>query len=109
MNGQAGGEGGRSILIVGGGTAGWLTAAYLARYLGGRPGVTITLLEAPEIGTIGVGEGAFPTMRQTLRFLGIDEAHFIRAAGATFKQGIRVDDWRHAPSPGGRHRYWHPL
>ncbi|WP_267435222.1 tryptophan halogenase family protein [Sphingomonas sp. GM_Shp_1] len=109
MNGQAGGEGGRSILIVGGGTAGWLTAAYLARYLGGRPGVTITLLEAPEIGTIGVGEGAFPTMRQTLRFLGIDEAHFIRAAGATFKQGIRFDDWRHAPSSEGRHRYWHPF
>lgn len=99
----------RSVLIVGGGTAGWLTAAYLARFLGHRPGVTITLLEAPEIGVIGVGEGTFPTMRNTLRFLGIDEAQFIRAAGATFKQGIRFDDWRHAPTSERRHRYWHPF
>lgn len=97
----------RSILIVGGGTAGWLTAAYLARFLG--PETRITLLEDPAIGAIGVGEGAFPTMRSTLRFLGIDEAQFIRAAGATFKQGIRFDDWRHAPDGGRRHRYVHPF
>ncbi|MDY0957118.1 tryptophan halogenase family protein [Sphingomonas sp. CFBP8993] len=100
---------GKSILIVGGGTAGWLTAAYLARFLGDRPGVMITLLEAPEIGPIGVGEGAFPTIRNTLRFLGIDEGRFIRAAGATFKQGIRFDDWGHAPAAEWRHRYWHPF
>lgn len=99
----------RSILIVGGGTAGWLTAAYLARFLGDRPGVTITVLEAPEIGPIGVGEGGFPTMRSTFRFLGIDEAQFIRATAATFKQGIRFDDWRHAPTSEKRHRYWHPF
>jgi tryptophan halogenase len=96
----------RSILIVGGGTAGWLTAAYLARFLG--PETRITLLEDPAIGAIGVGEGAFPTMRSTLRFLGIDEAQFIRAAGATFKQGIRFDDWRHAPDGGRRPRYVRP-
>ncbi|MCT8003044.1 tryptophan 7-halogenase [Sphingomonas sanguinis] len=109
MDGHSGEGGHRSILIVGGGTAGWLTAAYLTRYLGGRPDIKITLLEAPDIGAIGVGEGAFPTMRNTLRFLGIDEGHFIRAAGATFKQGIRFDDWRHAPTPERRHRYWHPF
>ena len=97
----------RSILIVGGGTAGWLTAAYLARFLG--PATRITVLEDPAIGAIGVGEGAFPTMRSTLRFLGIDETHFIRAAGATFKQGIRFDDWRHAPDGARRHRYVHPF
>jgi flavin-dependent dehydrogenase len=102
----------REVLIVGGGTAGWITAAYLARFFAGRVGVTV--LESPEIGIIGVGEGAFPTIRNTLQFLGIDESHFIRAASATFKQGIRFDDWLHAPgadgTPGGsRHHYLHPF
>lgn len=98
----------RGILIVGGGTAGWLTAAYLARFFAGR--IAITVLESPEIGIIGVGEGAFPTIRSTLQFLGIDEAHFIREASATFKQGIRFDDWLHAPGPDGeRHCYLHPF
>lgn len=102
-------SGARSILIVGGGTAGWLTAAYLARFFGtGRP-VRITLLESPDIGTIGVGEGAFPTIRATLRFLDIDESQFIRAVSGTFKQGIRFDDWLHAPAEGRRHRYLHPF
>ena len=98
----------RGILIVGGGTAGWLTAAYLARVFEGR--IAITLLESPDIGIIGVGEGAFPTIRSTLHFLGIDETRFIRAASATFKQGIRFNDWLHAPGPGGeRHHYLHPF
>ncbi|MDT8758443.1 tryptophan 7-halogenase [Sphingomonas psychrotolerans] len=98
----------QAILVVGGGTAGWLSAAYLARFFGGR--VAVTLLESPEIGIIGVGEGAFPTIRSTLQFLGIDEGRFIREASATFKQGIRFDDWRHAPrSEGARHRYLHPF
>lgn len=97
----------RTILIVGGGTAGWLTAAYLARFFEGR--IAVTLLESPDIGIIGVGEGAFPTIRSTLRFLGIDETRFIRQASATFKQGIRFDDWLHAPADGARHRYLHPF
>lgn len=102
----------RRILIVGGGTAGWLTAAYLARFLdvADRAEIEIALLESPELGIIGVGEGAFPTIRSTLKFLGIDEAGFIRAASATFKQGIRFDDWLHAPLPDGRrHHYLHPF
>ncbi|AQR72973.1 tryptophan halogenase family protein [Sphingomonas sp. LM7] len=98
----------REILVVGGGTAGWLTAAYLARFFEGR--ITVTLLESPDIGIIGVGEGAFPTIRSTLKFLGIDETRFIREASATFKQGIRFNDWLHAPSPDGtRHQYLHPF
>jgi glycine/D-amino acid oxidase-like deaminating enzyme len=98
----------REVLIIGGGTAGWIAAAYLARFFEGRVGVT--LLESPEIGIIGVGEGAFPTIRNTLKFLGIDESHFIRAASATFKQGIRFDDWLHAPgADGARHTYLHPF
>jgi tryptophan halogenase len=101
----------RSILIVGGGTAGWLTAAYLAKFLqlsdDGR--LEITLLESPEIGIIGVGEGAVPTIRTTLQFLGVDESRFIRRTGATFKQGIRFDDWVHTPKDGKRSHFLHPF
>jgi len=102
----------RRILIVGGGTAGWLTAAYLARYLdiADQAQIEISLLESPELGIIGVGEGTFPTIRSTLKFLGIDETQFIRATSATFKQGIRFNDWLHAPLPDGtRHHYLHPF
>lgn len=102
----------RRILILGGGTAGWLTAAYLARFLdiAHQRRFTITLLESPALGIVGVGEGGFPTIRETLQFLGIDERQFVRAAGATFKQGIRFDDWLHAPRPDGtRHRFLHPF
>ncbi|WP_116092119.1 tryptophan halogenase family protein [Sphingomonas crusticola] len=101
----------RSILIVGGGTAGWLTAAYLAKFLdlADQPHLEITLLESPEIGTIGVGEGAFPTMRTTLQFLGIDETRFIRGTGATFKQGIRFNDWLRTPTDGRHSHYFHPF
>src|SRR4051812_5238741 len=101
----------RSILIVGGGTAGWLTAAYLARYLdlSDQGQLDIRLLESPEIGIIGVGEGTFPTIRTTLKFLGIDESRFIRRTSATFKQGIRFPDWVRAPE-GGRHsHFFHPF
>ncbi len=98
----------RNILIVGGGTAGWLCAAYLAKALALRdnPHLTITLLESPEIGIIGVGEGTFPTIRETLRFLDIDERKFIRESSATFKQGILFTDWLHEPSSGKRHRFF---
>lgn len=96
----------REILIVGGGTAGWMAAAYLARSLGQSVG--ITLLESPEIGIIGVGEGTFPTIRDTLRFLGIDEGRFVREAAATFKQGVRFTGWQQ-PARGKPHSYFHPF
>jgi tryptophan halogenase len=101
----------RSILIVGGGTAGWLTAAYLAKALRAAEHgeATITLLESPDIGIIGVGEATFPTIRNTLRFLGVDEARFIRETSATFKQGIRFVDWAEAPSDGQHHSFFHPF
>jgi flavin-dependent dehydrogenase len=101
----------RRILIVGGGTAGWLTAAYLARYLGlsERSHLEVTVLESPDIGTIGVGEGTFPTIRTTLQFLGIDERRFIRETAATFKQGIRFTDWARAPVGGDHHQFFHPF
>ena len=89
----------QQIVIAGGGTAGWLTACYLARTLRSRHphSPDITVVESPEIGIIGVGEGTFPTIRTTLLTLGIDEARFLRESSATFKQGIRFDDWVHAP------------
>ena len=101
----------RRILIVGGGTAGWLTAAYLAKALRlpERPHLEVTVLESPDISSVGVGEGTFPTIRSTLQFLGIDEAHFIRATSATMKQGIRFVDWARTPRNGVHQQFFHPF
>ncbi|NCT84466.1 MAG: tryptophan 7-halogenase [Comamonadaceae bacterium] len=101
----------RRILIVGGGTAGWLTAAYLARFLrlSAHGHLEVTVLESPDIGIVGVGEGTFPTIRGTLQFLGIDEARFIRETAATLKQGIRFVDWVPAPAGAAPHQFFHPF
>src|SRR3990170_4757380 len=89
----------KRVLIVGGGTAGWITAGYLARTLGAqaRDGVRITLVESADIGILGVGEGTFPTIRKTLKRIGIDEAELLRRCGATFKQGAEADHARQLP------------
>jgi tryptophan 7-halogenase len=107
---------GLKIVIAGGGAAGWLTACYLQRMLVGRmSGATgaprITVIESPDIGIIGVGEGTFPTIRSTLGALEIEEARFLRESDATFKQGIRFDDWARTPCAGvgGRTHYFHPF
>ena len=78
------------VVIVGGGTAGWLSACMLAAQ---RADLTITLIEAPNIPTIGVGEGTWPTMRDTLTKIGISETEFLRECDASFKQGSRFDGW----------------
>ena len=78
------------VVVVGGGTAGWLSACTVAAR---RPGVRVTLVEAPGIPTVGVGEGTWPTMRQTLASIGIAEDEFLRECGAAFKQGSRFDGW----------------
>ncbi|KQN00129.1 tryptophan halogenase [Sphingobium sp. Leaf26] len=101
----------KTILIVGGGTAGWLTAGYLARRLGADlpGGVEICLVESAEIGILGVGEGTFPTIRRTLATIGIDEAEMVRRCGASFKQGAKFVHWRHAPGQAGPDHYSHPF
>ena len=81
----------RNVLIVGGGTAGWLTAGFLAKTLGGtaNTGVRITLVESREIGIIGVGEGTFPSIRGTLSALGIPEESITRH-GAVSEETARA-------------------
>ncbi len=91
------------IVIVGGGTAGWLSACVLAARL---PHKRITLVEAPDIPTIGVGEGTWPTMRETLATIGIPEAVFLTECDATFKQGSRFDGWRDGSAEDS---YLHPF
>lgn len=101
----------KTIVVVGGGTAGWLTAAFLSRILATQiqGGVQITLIESEQIGIVGVGEGTFPTIRNTLMAIGIDEARFMRAAHATFKQGVRFTDWVDPPQNGAHSAYFHPF
>ena len=82
----------RRIVIAGGGTAGWMTAAALARTLG--PVAEVTLVESEQIGTIGVGESTIPPLVTYNRLLCINEAEFMRATQATFKLGINFENWR---------------
>ncbi|WP_031552950.1 tryptophan halogenase family protein [Parvularcula oceani] len=89
-----------SVVILGGGTAGWMAAAVLAKALG--PAVAVTLVESDEIGTVGVGEATIPQIRHLLNFLGLDDRRVLSETDATFKLGIAFEGWR---APG--HRYIH--
>lgn len=93
----------RSIAIVGGGTAGWVAASMLARALPAT-GIVVTLVESPEIRTVGVGEATIPPILDLLRFLSINEADFLQYTKATYKLGIKFRDWHSLGSS-----YWHPF
>jgi tryptophan halogenase len=98
----------RKIVIVGGGTAGWIVAGVLAsRYpRRGEEGVTITLVESRQQPPIGVGEGTWPTIRATLKQIGVTETDFLRECDASFKQGSQFVKWVDASDSD---TYWHPF
>ncbi len=98
----------QKLIVVGGGTAGWLTAALVAAEHGheGDAGIDVVLVESPDIPTIGVGEGTWPSMRTTLQKIGLSEAEFMQAADASFKQGSKFIGWQDGNS---EHYYYHPF
>ncbi|MBY5992649.1 tryptophan halogenase family protein [Ferrimonas balearica] len=97
------------ITIVGGGSAGWMTALYLNRYYNsGATRTKITLIESEDIGTIGVGEATVHSIRFFFAAMGLDEAELMRETGATFKTGIRFRNWK-KPVAGQTHEYFHPF
>ncbi|MEZ0496406.1 tryptophan halogenase family protein [Sphingomonas sp. IW22] len=85
-------QGRTRIVIAGGGSAGWMAAAALRRFLG--PDHAVCLIESEAVGTVGVGEATIPQLRLFNAALGIDEDEFMRACGGSFKLGIQFDGWR---------------
>jgi len=96
------------IVVVGGGSAGWITAGLIASEHGQGVDkrVSVTLVESPDVRTIGVGEGTWPTMRGTLRRIGLPENRFLRHCAASFKQGTKFVGWATGKP---NESYYHPF
>ncbi|MFL6140531.1 MAG: tryptophan halogenase family protein [Labedaea sp.] len=90
------------VVIVGGGTAGWMSASYLQAAFGDR--VEIAVIESDRVPTIGVGEATFSTIRHFFEYLGLAEPDWMPACGATYKLGIRFENWRR-----DGHYFYHPF
>lgn len=98
----------RRIVVVGGGSAGWICAARIAAQNAANSpdGLSVVLIESATVPTIGVGEGTWPTMRATLRKIGLSESDFVRRCDAAFKQGGKFVGWTDGSAADG---YYHPL
>ena len=92
----------QKVVIAGGGTAGWMAAASLAKLMGKT--IDITLVESDEIGTVGVGEATIPPLLTLHNLLKIKEQEFIKAVQGTFKLGIRFENWKNLGE-----QYIHPF
>jgi tryptophan 7-halogenase len=108
------------VVIVGGGSAGWLSAGIIASEHcvgststasgeGNSNGFQLVLVESPDISTIGVGEGTWPSMRNTLKKIGISETEFFRECSASFKQGTLFSDWLGGETGAANDSYIHPF
>src|SRR6478672_1557411 len=92
----------RSVVVVGGGTAGWMTASYLKAAFADR--IEVSLVESARVSRIGVGEATFSTVRHFFDYLGLDEADWLPRCAGSYKLGIRFQDW----SVAGQH-FYHPF
>jgi tryptophan 5-halogenase len=92
----------RSVVIVGGGTAGWMSASYLKAAFGDR--IDVTLIESQQVSRIGVGEATFSTVRHFFDYLGLDEREWLPKCAGSYKLGIRFENWR---KPGDY--FYHPF
>jgi len=97
----------KTVAVIGGGTAGWLSAALIASYHQSQngDGLKVMLVESSDIPTIGVGEGTWPTMKNTLQQIGLREVDVFKTCNATFKQGGKFVNWTH----GNNDFYYHPF